>query len=1399
MPSEPGSPKGRRQPNSFVKDAQLLQNLNPLDPFTLSPSIFGGRHARKGFAFQDWWIAYIIVGLLLNETDFVYARIEGLEDLDVLISTPNESVERYYQLKSKQEGTGNWTVARLEQEAIFTRFGTLFFEFKSLPHDETRRIEFVLVLEGDVGKEVLALKDVSPVRQPLIFSILASTLLTRELPKLGSEKQTIQEAFGRHVLGFAGAESDVLADLKNELRTRLRLEPEHLPNVENAGRQAFRYFAEFLNTIHVESRAAGLQSDLLKEATIARLVKAADISTNEAQAATARLVEAINQESLRDFPTLINRSLLLKWLALKQKPTVQARPTLVPDYVERELFEKELQEKLKSNRSLALYGISKMGKSQVASHALETLGYLDSYFWFAFSGDTSDFSILCRSLAGWIGVKFGIWEILNDFEEGRTTLQVGVERIAAAIQDSSLVVLDDCHKLKDVSAIQPFLSAFERYDHLKIMFLSEVKQPELESSGVPQLPVPGFQPREVLAFVRKQGLNPNKAILELIGMSAKFGGHPLMLKAACQILSGAPTGEEVNAVAEDLPSVTSTRAFLEALSNRLFFDLLRSPDQRHLVSRLAVLPGLFDKRVALSLADLRPKLSISGADWTLVSSTLLDSSGEGRFSFPGTLKHIAEDSLPSTVSRSDILKRAALVQFTPRRATEALNFLDFQAGMLSLILAKDYKLAAHFFTLAVPALLRGVDFEFVRLFLIVLNSDQVHAELESDFVRWQLLIADVMLRTRNTQAAKDRDVAKLFRSMHAIATHQSEKRWLFRYMILSLLGAIQLRRIDPNQPTSTRLFAKIASPITLAVKIATQQKEPEQAAVFLHFFVSSARWLSVSQMDLLAEALLTVHLAGKEGLSPNSLAELYAQFAVANSELSRKFCLLNKHSDNFKRAEYLDGYVAAMYGLATFEHEHNSEYSKTRHIAQTLIKEVQDIPRFRAIVDRLTVLLADTYWAEKLYQTSATTYAVCLKGHHRKPIREHIQNRLIDSLISVGNLDQATAQIIRILRRRRRQLEARSIAHLYARLAYAYAEFGDLMKAAIACVRLDRIAHQTGLEELQYISFAIAAWVLQHAKFDDPLIPRPCIQIVSSSVISDRISDEDLAAWRTDDKFSIKARMQIATVFELHGKPKRGRVLLQEALQAIENAPEQPSLAHAITLRLIRNALLEGNLIEAAKKFVEVVVSSAEERIAIDIAAYANWSMLEKTLAQLSDRDLSRFADLISAETFEYKGVQAAIRLQQSRALFSRLLPIDARFRLDDAERLAKESSADQTLVMVYVERLLHQVRYREWKLWLADALVSFLELAADYISVQSRQYFATSLKSFMEGNSKAFRSILPTVEKYWSLKPFETAGAALLLMARSMRLQSEQINRVERLLAANVPVEMLSVLDLAR
>ena len=108
----------------------LIPNIPQPSLFTLAPSHSSGRHSLKGFEFQTAYIAYVLAGFAAGKEDFVSCRIEAVEDLDALLRVEETWIERYYQIKSKQEGSGRWTLNLLDREGILASFFSRFKMFR---------------------------------------------------------------------------------------------------------------------------------------------------------------------------------------------------------------------------------------------------------------------------------------------------------------------------------------------------------------------------------------------------------------------------------------------------------------------------------------------------------------------------------------------------------------------------------------------------------------------------------------------------------------------------------------------------------------------------------------------------------------------------------------------------------------------------------------------------------------------------------------------------------------------------------------------------------------------------------------------------------------------------------------------------------------------------------------------------------------------------------------------------------------------------------------------------------------------------------------------------------------------------------------------------------------------
>jgi hypothetical protein len=223
--------------------------------FTLASSQFGGRKARKGFAFQDWWIAYELVSALGGNQPFFFARVEGVEDLDFLQLNVDETIERYYQLKSMEEGSGNWTLNKLEKEGVVSRFADLFVLFEESPQEGKRQLELIVVLEGDVNKELIQLQaQAQTAARVQVMRLLATAATVRWLPVLGPYKEGVKSIFESADDNFSSQSLDSL-DL-SQISSKTQVEPNLVrETLHKAAQYAVDRLGAFFKCFRIESRA----------------------------------------------------------------------------------------------------------------------------------------------------------------------------------------------------------------------------------------------------------------------------------------------------------------------------------------------------------------------------------------------------------------------------------------------------------------------------------------------------------------------------------------------------------------------------------------------------------------------------------------------------------------------------------------------------------------------------------------------------------------------------------------------------------------------------------------------------------------------------------------------------------------------------------------------------------------------------------------------------------------------------------------------------------------------------------------------------------------------------------------------------------------------------------------
>jgi hypothetical protein len=544
-----------------MADAPKIQIARiPLPLFTLDPSQTGGRKARRGFEFQDQYTAYLLAEHFAGAGDFFAARIEAVEDFEELIKTETGWIERYYQIKSRQEGGGNWTVARLDREEIWTRFFWLYRKFSLQKFDVGRQLELVIVVEGDLDPELVEFRSNGPRAsgaRAKVLSIL-STSVAKENPPVASSKELVEV-----------------------------------------------YIDGFLSSLRLESRVGNL-----KDLTFNRLIQSGDLSPEETQNALEQLLTNIRAESAGPVPTLITVQTLKEWMGIPERSLLQKKPLPDPYDVDRENLIRVLAAELVSTNLLLLHGVPKVGKSRLVSRLLDHEQSDDSYFWFTFSGDDTDKDRLLFQLAIWAGQRASVWRLKDDLEKSRVHPGVALDRLKKIPIGKAYLILDDCHNGKDVSFLaQLAQSTTDGWNAVKIIFISEKRIPELRLAGVEEKSISGFEPREAILFLGKLGLEVRSALAELGMLCVQADGHPVMLRAIVSELPQRPSPEEVTELSRRLNSALSVQPFLEVLSDRLFKSL--STDlHRTWLRRLAAIAFPFRRGLALEIARMSPTIEV---------------------------------------------------------------------------------------------------------------------------------------------------------------------------------------------------------------------------------------------------------------------------------------------------------------------------------------------------------------------------------------------------------------------------------------------------------------------------------------------------------------------------------------------------------------------------------------------------------------------------------------------------------------------------------------------------------------------------------------------------------------------------------------------------------------------
>jgi hypothetical protein len=259
-----------------------IPSLPQPSAFTLTPSHFAGRRTLKGFEFQTAYIAYVLSGFAAGKEDFVCCRVEAVEDLDALVRVQDAWVERYYQIKSMQEGIGRWTLNRLDQEGVLADFFSLFRKFRVARTAQSRVIELVVAVDGELDSDLVHLRDegIDAVSsKSKLFAFLCSREVVLRDPSFAPFAAGIRDLCqGNAQVLAAGGTSATLGPLQTEIealasRSAIPVEVINQKLVEAAA-EVTTSLDDFVRALRLDSRVGSL----LNEATFGCVFRAMAIS-----------------------------------------------------------------------------------------------------------------------------------------------------------------------------------------------------------------------------------------------------------------------------------------------------------------------------------------------------------------------------------------------------------------------------------------------------------------------------------------------------------------------------------------------------------------------------------------------------------------------------------------------------------------------------------------------------------------------------------------------------------------------------------------------------------------------------------------------------------------------------------------------------------------------------------------------------------------------------------------------------------------------------------------------------------------------------------------------------------------------------------------------------------------
>ena len=800
----------------------------------------------------------------------------------------------------------------------------------------------------------------------------------------------------------------------------------------------------------------------------------------------------------------------------------------------------------------------------------------------------------------------------------------------------------------------------QHWKESRLILLSEHKIPAAAALGAREISLPGLTPRESLLFMAKLGVDLRNCLVESATLSLQVGGHPVMLRAMAKELPRRPVPTDILGLAQRIPSIQSAQAFLDDLSNRIFFDLLRTPDQRTWLARIGSVGFPVTQQMALFLAKAKPTLQILAIDWNYLRSLLLDEVSPDHYSVPVLLRQIAGASISSEEKKA-LQVNAARSVFRTAAASRSVDLWDFQYAIFALLGAECYDEAAMRFVHSFPSLLSFRSFEPLELLFLAMNSELVHSKVSDAGGRWLMLQFEIHLRVQNDTAPDRQKLFGLVRRMHRLLRASDGGVSVYGPAMLHLaVLSIRMRRQQSSNVLTKRMRVALSAPLHAALRAALVLQDVGLISNFLGFYDHLYPVLLRPDIGLFKDALSQLPTDGPLPISAHALVAVYSSYVGTEHYSAAALQVVEEHGELFRAKAQNEAYFACEHAAAVILHDGRSRFAPARERLMPLLSNASELHLSSDSVSHGLSLVADTYFAEKDYGNSSDYYSRVLGADLGSDGLHHtVSARLCDSLIFLGRRSDAVRVALGEIRGNRRRQTTDQRCQIYARLAYAFAENHDLHKAAISCQGLSRLALLSGSDALRLLAATVAGWVLGHFEYSDRGIPESDTKhIRDSSALSETISEDQLARWRDADPFRTRCLVMTATLFELLEDFRRSEYLYRKASQVVLGADKSVKLhletAHVYILRLARVHIRLGRLEDAAREIKEATsyAVSARGRDEQDLnrsgSIYALLMMVDNPVRTCDDEDLTRFFDLLSSEYDGEPRCQGWIRLRES-------------------------------------------------------------------------------------------------------------------------------------------------------